>query len=165
MRPIQYNIPLAPLSTFNIGGNASEFVEVKTPDELISIVSWTKEKRKSYKLFAGGSNVVFPDQGIDELVIRVIGGKLGRTDTFVVSDTGVLLADLVDFANNQGLGGTEKLVGIPGTVGGAVVGNAGAYGITISDCLVWVEVWDGKKRKKISWEDYSLLFQHRRGSS
>lgn len=164
---IQKNIPLAPLSTFNIGGNAREFVEVNSPLELMEAVSWARGKNNPYKVFAGGSNVVFPDRGIDAVVIRIIGGSIETKGREMVSDAGVLLSDLVTAANKKGLKGVETLVGIPGTVGGAVVGNAGAYGNTISDYLKHVEVWDGTSAKKLLRKECGFsyresIFKHHR---
>ena len=156
---IQQDVPLAQLSTFNIGGNAHEFVEVKTPEELIEVTTWAKQKDKKYKIFAGGSNVLFPDEGIGALVIRIIGGSIDTVGRKIVSDAGVLLSDLVTHANKKGLKGVEKLVGIPGTVGGAVVGNAGAYGAAISDQSKYVQVWDGKCVKKINKKECGFLYR------
>lgn len=159
MFSIKHNIPLAPFSTFHIGGNARELAEVRSPKDLIEVVSWAKKKNKHYKLFAGGSNVVFPDEGIDGLVIRIMGGSLQRKDRMIVADSGVLLADLVATTNNHGLQGMEKLVGILGTVGGAIVGNAGAYGATITDKLVWVEIWDSINVKRLSRDECRFSYR------
>ena len=156
---IQQDVPLAQLSTFNIGGNAREFIEVKTPEGLIEVTTWAKQKDKKYKIFAGGSNVLFPDEGIDVLVIRIIGGSIKTNNSEIVCDAGVLLSDLVTLENKKGLKGVEKLVGIPGTVGGAVVGNAGAYGAAISDHLKYLQVWDGKCVKKINKKECGFLYR------
>ena len=156
---VQKNVPLASLSTFNIGGKAREFVEVKTPEELVKVVFWAKQKNKKYRIFAGGSNVLFPDEGIGALVIRIIGGSIDTVGRKIVSDAGVLLSDLVTHANKKGLKGVEKLVGIPGTVGGAVVGNSGAYGNTISDHLKYVEVRDGIRVKKINRKECGFSYR------
>lgn len=143
---LKQDVSLAPFSTFAIGGKADYFVSVNSSERLAEILSQVEKSRLKYKLFAGGSNVVFPDEGIDRLVIQVLGGKTVVDGLNVTVDTGVLLSDLIDKAVSSGLSGPESLSGIPGTVGGAVVGNAGAYGREISDVVEKVEVWDGRKR-------------------
>lgn len=149
---IKNNVSLSSLSTFNIGGNAKQFIRVRNPDELLEIVQWAKENNKEYKVFAGGSNVVFPDEGLACLVIQVLGGKMAINENKIISDAGVLLMDVINELIKYGLSGLESLSGIPGTIGGAVVGNAGAYGHSISEVVEKVEIWDGEKK---FWMDNS----------
>ncbi|MEK7552766.1 MAG: UDP-N-acetylmuramate dehydrogenase [Patescibacteria group bacterium] len=141
------NQPLSEYTTFGIGGRAKYLVKVSNPTELLAAVALAKERRWRYQLIAGGSNVVFTDQPFNGLVIRYFaprGPVIIRNRTVLV-EAGVPLGNLIKNAIKFGLAGLETLSGIPGTVGGAVIGNAGAYGQTISDHLTRVEVWDGKK--------------------
>lgn len=141
------NVPLAPLSTFRIGGRADMLCEVTSPEILIAAVHWAKANRVPYRILGSGSNVVFPDTRLKGLLIRVADGKLIFSGTRCTVDAGVLLAEVIDGAIRRGLRGLETLSGIPGTIGGAVVGNAGAYGHSISEVVERVEVWDGSERR------------------
>ncbi len=143
---IRRNIALAPLSTFRIGGRAEYFCSVGKPDELIKAIGFAKKLKLPYKIFAGGSNVVFPDGTLKGLLIRFFGGWLTRKGNIIVADGGVSLARVISSSIGWGLKGLETLSGIPGTLGGAVVGNAGAYGHSISEIVRRVEIWDGKER-------------------
>ncbi len=139
------NVSLSSLSTFNIGGKAKQFIRVSNPDELSEVVQWAKENNLEYEVFAGGSNVVFPDEGLACLVIQVLGGNVQRQENKCMVDAGVLLMDVINEAIKYGLSGLESLSGIPGTIGGAVVGNAGAYGHSISEVVEKAQVFNGEK--------------------
>ncbi|MDO8514054.1 MAG: UDP-N-acetylmuramate dehydrogenase [bacterium] len=130
---IQENIPLAPLTTFQIGGPARYFVDVTTDDEMREALAWAHEKRIKFVVLAGGSNVLIPDDGIDALVIHIAGGMYSFAGNELAADAGCNLLELIQAAGKKGLGGWEKLAGIPGTIGGAVRGNAGAFGPEIKD--------------------------------
>lgn len=143
---LKKNVKLALLSTFGIGGRTQYFCWAKNPSELVEAAKWAKKREMPYRIFAGGSNVVFPDKKIKGLVIRFFGGKikpLGK-DAFL-ADAGVSLQQVINKSISLGLRGIETLSSIPGTIGGAVVGNAGAYGHSISETVDKVEVWDEKK--------------------
>ncbi|TSA46302.1 UDP-N-acetylmuramate dehydrogenase [bacterium] len=138
------NVKLAPLSTFGIGGRAEYFYEAKIPRDLIEAITLAKKLRTPFKVFAGGSNVVFPDGKIKELIIRFRGGKISMKGNMMLADAGVDLADVIKKSIGSGLKGLETLSGIPGTLGGAVVGNAGAYSHSISEVVNRVEILDWK---------------------
>ena len=144
---VRKNVPVAPLSTFHIGSRAALFCEVSSPEDLIEAVKWAKASRIPYKILGSGSNVVFPDTKLKHLLIRIAGGKLQYDSRRCMADAGVLLADVIDGAIRRGLRGLETLSGIPGTIGGAIVGNAGAYGHSISEVVEKVEIWDGRTRR------------------
>ncbi len=146
---IRKNISLASVSTFRIGGKTELFCSVKTPEHFIRAIEWAKENKIPFRVFAGGSNVVFPDEGLKGLLIRFHGGSLRVLKNTIIADAGVPLAKVIAISLQYGLRGLETLSGIPGTVGGATVGNAGAYGHSISEAVRKVEVWDGKKRRWI----------------
>jgi UDP-N-acetylmuramate dehydrogenase len=144
---LRTNVRLALLSTFRIGGRAARFGRVRTPEELIALVGWAKQAGLPCRVFAGGSNIVFPDRTLDGLLVQLSGGKLSFRGTRCVADAGVPLGEVIEQAIRRGLRGLETLSGIPGTIGGAVVGNAGAYGHSISEAIARVEVWDGDRRR------------------
>lgn len=134
----QTNFPLSNITTLGIGGPAKEFVEVKSEDELINEIKSASQK---YLVIGGGSNLLFSDEGFDGLVIKNNISGIEREGNSLKVKAGTRLQELVDLAIDKGLSGLEKLTGIPGTVGGAVYGNAGAYGQIISDHLARVKVF------------------------
>lgn len=133
MLKIKENIPLAPLTTFEIGGPARYLVGVRTEDDIREALAWAKEKGTKFVVLAGGSNVLIPDGGLDALVVRLRGDLYGCKDGIVDSWAGTNLLKTIQAMGAQGFGGWEKLAGIPGTIGGAVRGNAGAFGPEIRD--------------------------------
>lgn len=140
---IKKNVPLAPLSTFRIGGNAEYFCSVKKSDDLIEAIKWAKQQGAPYRILAGGSNIVFPDKKLKGLLIQVVDGNINvRGSRTFITDAGVPLEKVIKKSIASGLKGLEVLSGIPGTVGGAIVGNAGAYGHSISEVVERVEVWE-----------------------
>lgn len=136
MLQIQDNIPLAPLTTFQIGGTARYFVKVKNEGELREALLWARSKGLPHLLLAGGSNVLLPDGIIEALVIHIAMNKWSVSGNVLDAEAGCNLLELIKKAGALGLGGWEKLAGIPGTIGGAVRGNAGAFGTEIKDMLV-----------------------------
>lgn len=142
MRP-QENIALAPYTTFKIGGPARYFVFARTIDELIEALTFAKEKSLPVFVLGGGSNVLIPDEGFDGLVIKIeIKNGITVDGTSVVASAGENWDELVAFCVARGLWGIENLSGIPGTFGGAVVQNIGAYGAALSQVLTLVAVYD-----------------------
>jgi len=147
MIKIKKNIPLAPFSTFKIGGKVKFFCEVRNDSELLEAIRAAKRLKTPYKIIAGGSNIVFPDTRLNCLLIKIKSNKLRFISNKIIVDAGVELGKVIRFAIKHGLKGLETLSGIPGTIGGAIAGNAGAYGHSISEVIEKVEILDdGKKR-------------------
>lgn len=141
------NYPLKNITTLGIGGPAKKFVVVKTEQDLIEALQYAKENNLQYLIVGGSSNLLVADEGVDSLVIKneITGITASKTsfDSFqVYVKSGTLLQNLVDYSINQGLSGLQKLAGIPGTVGGAIYGNAGAYGQSVSDHLITIKAFD-----------------------
>lgn len=139
MLNIQENIPLAQKTTFQIGGDARNFVEVKDEHELKEALLWARSKEVPHVILAGGSNVLVPDDGVDALVIHIASSVSSTSGTVLTAQAGCTLLQLIRNSAVLGLGGWEKLAGIPGTLGGAVRGNAGAFGTEIKDVLQSVQ--------------------------
>ncbi len=162
---------VANLTTFGLGGDCQEIILVTEPAELLAAVTKLQQLKTPYRLIAGGSNVVWQDAPFSGVVIKYEAtGKLGRNVVVagqqVVCDSSVCLMDLISLAIKNNLAGLESLSGIPGTVGGALVGNAGAYGQGISDNLISVEIWDGKKvrtvgKNKCQFKYRDSIFKHK----
>ncbi len=135
---IQEHVPLAPLTTFGIGGPALHFCGVKSEDDVREALAWAKKFNLPHVVLAGGSNVLIPDEGIKALVMHMEGDSFAFTDGELSADAGCNLLTLIRTASDEGYGGWEALAGIPGTIGGAVRGNAGAFGMEIKDVLISV---------------------------
>lgn len=103
-------------------------------------MSEAEKLKVSYKIIGGGSNVVFPDQNLSCFLIKIASNNLSISGNKITADAGAPLSRVIMTANSHGLRGLETLAGIPGTVGGAIVGNAGAYGHSISEVMEKVEV-------------------------
>lgn len=130
------NFPLSQVTTLGIGGPAKKFVVVRDEKNLIEVVDWANENNIPYLIIGGGSNLLVADEGVDKLVIKnEIEGITKHQVRWLKAKSGTPLKYLIDYSIAHELSGLQKLTGIPGTVGGAVFGNAGAYGQTISDYL------------------------------
>lgn len=156
---IQKDVDLSSLSTFGIGGKITEYVQVSSPEEIIEVLQWIKKEKKTYYIFAGGSNVVFPDAGLVGVGVQIKSGKYAEKMRELTFDAGFGLSDAVNYMTKNGLQGIETLAGIPGTVGGAIVGNAGAYGHSIAEVISKVEIWDGKIRRWLSREECQFTYR------
>lgn len=139
------NKSLKTFSTFGVGGRAKYFTTARNAEEFLNVLKYAQKNKIPIRVFGGGSNVVFGDGTLNYFFIRFFGGRIKFDKNTVVADAGVLLADVVKRSVKRGLAGLEKLAGIPGTLGGAVYGNAGAFGTSIGDVVNRIEIWDGKK--------------------
>ena len=130
---IKENEILANYSTFKIGGPAKYFTVVKSKEELIEAIDFAKKKNSRFFVFGGGSNILFRDQGYDGLVVKIQIQDIRTQNSEVIAAAGLPFSKLIIESINAGLTGLEWATGIPGTVGGAAAGNAGAYGHSISE--------------------------------
>jgi len=129
-------------TTFGIGGPADLFYEVKTREELIKVVRLARKLKISYLILGEGSNLLVSDKGIRGLVIKVQSSRFKVQNEKVDAEAGAPLAKLVETAAKYSLSGLEICLGIPGTVGGAVVGNVGTADQWIGNLIEEVEVLD-----------------------
>ena len=165
---IERNKDLTSYTTFGINGQAEYFSVVSSPTQFFEVLAWAEKMNVRWRLFAGGSNLVLPSARISGLVLRMYGGRIRKKNaTTLLVDAGVPLAKVVDVSIRLGLEGLERLSGIPGTVGGAIVGNAGAYGCSIGERVVRVLAWNGKsetwfERKECGFEYRESIFKHGR---
>ena len=140
---------MSKITTLQIGGPAKDFRIVHTEQELLDLI----KNNPDFLIIGGGSNLLVSDEGIDKLVIRnkiqgISTSQESGPTCEVMVKSGTSLQDLVDFTIAHELAGLQKLTGIPGTVGGAVYGNAGAYGQTISDNLIKVVILSERSESK-----------------
>lgn len=135
--------PLAKLTTFRVGGNAQWLALPKTPDQLKAALVWSRAEGRSVTLLGAGSNLLISDRGLPGLVICTRALRHSVFDLAsgsVIAAAGEPWSSLAWKAARHGLKGFEWTIGIPGTVGGAVVMNAGAHGSETADILVNAEV-------------------------
>ena len=137
---IRENVRLAPYTTFNIGGEAKYFLEVEEREQLIEAIEVSKENNIPFFILGKGSNLLISDEGFNGLVIKVNFKKINVEGERVVCGAGVLLNKLVKRLTEESLLDLEWAIGIPGTVGGAIRGNAGAFGGSMIDNILEVEV-------------------------
>ena len=126
-------VPLSRYTRFGIGGPAHIFAETGDVEAFIAAMNVARSSGLDFVVIGGGTNLIVSDEGFAGIVLRFISSRLMSAGNRVVSDAGVVLQDLVDFSIERGLKGLETLSGIPGWVGAAVYGNAGAYGHAISE--------------------------------
>lgn len=141
MNKLLKNINLAKYSWFQVGGNAEYFFE---PENLEELQNFLKNNDKNITIIGGGSNLLIRDGGIDGVVILLKNNfqNIELKDNILIADCGTLNSKLYNFAKNNNIGGYEFLGTIPGTLGGAIRGNAGCYGSEIKDFLISVEAID-----------------------
>jgi UDP-N-acetylmuramate dehydrogenase len=130
-------VPLAPYTTFKVGGPADWLVETRNGDQIVTALRLAHGAGIPVTLLGGGSNVLISDAGVRGLVIRTRGGEVRQVDAGLVrADAAVTINSLVRWAINHGCGGLEAWAGTPGTVGGALFGNAHFSGRLIGDLVV-----------------------------
>ncbi len=139
---IKKSIDLSRLTTFGIGGNSEYFTTIESKKNLVHAMEFAEANNLEYYILAGGSNILFSDDGFKGIIIHMAINCINACKENIVIGSGAKLSDLVLVAKNNSLTGVEKFVGIPGTVGGAVRGNAGAFGLEIADVLESVTVYD-----------------------
>lgn len=132
---IKEHVVLRDYNTFHVGGVADYFLEVKTIEELVRAVKVTLDYKIPYFILGNGSNILISDYGFPGLIIRNLTSSIAvlKEKSQIIVDSGVSLARLILTAASNDLSGIEFIYGVPGTVGGAVYGNAGAYGWAIGD--------------------------------
>jgi UDP-N-acetylmuramate dehydrogenase len=134
---IRENEPLAPYTWFRLGGPAEFFAEPTSQDELSELVQRCRDEELPVRILGGGSNLLVRDKGVPGLVIHLAApafSEIKHQDNVITAGGGVKLGHLISTAAREGLAGLEHLVGIPGTVGGALRGNAGTENHDIGQC-------------------------------
>ena len=137
--------PLSRHTRFGIGGPAALFAECESEEGFAAAMRAARSSGVALTVIGGGSNLVVSDAGFDGLVVRYRGEEMEAEGQVVRVGAGVELQALVDFTIERGLKGLETMTGIPGWVGAAIYGNAGAYGHSISERVHRVRFWDGER--------------------
>ncbi len=162
---ITSNVLLAPFTTLGIGGEARVFIDVASEEDLYIALVYAREKNLPLRVLGAGSNILVPDDGVAGIVIRLAFREIFFQEyddgEFLVASAGALWEDVVDSATSRGLFGIENLAGIPGTLGGAVVQNIGAYGAEVSDVFEYADVIDKNtgEMKRITHADADFSYR------
>jgi UDP-N-acetylmuramate dehydrogenase len=162
---IKPNALLSAYTTFQLGGPCNYLIECATPDELIQTVQKLKKENTPFLLIGGGSNLVVSDHGLNTTVIRYVSPTplIERKGNDITVSASTILDDLALFCVDEGLEGLNYTTGIPGTVGGAVIGNAGAWGKQVGDVLKSALVLDDQGKTKTVGPDYfAFSYRHSR---
>jgi UDP-N-acetylmuramate dehydrogenase len=140
---IKRNISLKNLTTFKIGGRAKYFTEIVSKKQLIQVLRWVNKKKLPFFVLGNGSNVLFKDDNYSGLVIKLNNSTINcHQNKTLTLGAGVYLPELLQKCVKNEWGGLEWAAGIPGTIGGAVYGNAGAFGHEIKDRVIRVTTID-----------------------
>lgn len=159
------NEPLSKHTTLGIGGNADYFVEAENEEQLTLLLKFINENKIKFFIIGGGSNILFSDDGFRGIIIK-LGGKFYKYEIIenkVVCGSAVSLSCLAMQTAQKGLSGLEYLSAIPGTVGGAVFGNAGLTNYTIANVVDKLEVLDYLGNKKILTKN-DIKFEYRKSN-
>ena len=162
--PFRENEPLAAHCTFKIGGPAQLFVQPQTEQQLCSAVALCKEQAVRYYLLGNGSNILFADEGFAGVVIDIsaLGSDIAVEGNTLTAGAGVRLAALCRAALEHGLSGLEFAYGIPGSVGGGVFMNAGAYDHSLEEVVSKSRFYDPKSRTfgEYKGKDHCFSYRH-----
>jgi UDP-N-acetylmuramate dehydrogenase len=143
------NASLARHTRFEIGGPARVLADASTETALMETLAAIRESGWRHTIIGGGTNLIVADEGFDGAVVRYVAKSIAIEGSTVRVEAGAVLQDLVDATIARGLRGLETMTGIPGWVGGAIYGNAGAYGHSIHERVVSVRFWDGSATREI----------------
>ena len=165
---LRHNVPLAPMTTLGIGGNARYFVKAETESQIADAVHFAGENDLDLFVLGGGSNVLISDQGVDGLVLQVAIKGMEHSETESTQDTSLITAGageewdaFVAHCVGHGLAGVECLSGIPGFVGGTPVQNVGAYGQEVAETIFSVRCFDRKTCDFVTLSNTDCGFTYR----
>ena len=162
---IKYNEPLSLHTTMRVGGEAKVFIEVDSVSKIVDVIKYARENNINYCVIGNGSNLLFTDEGFDGIVLKV-GAAFSEIEMLennrIKVSGGFQLIKLAYFAKDNGLTGMEFAAGIPGTIGGAVRMNAGAYGSEMINVVESVEYLDTNtfERHIITNEECDFSYRH-----
>lgn len=158
--------PLAPYTWLRVGGPAQYFIEPRHPEQLVEVVKCCHAEQIPVRVLGGGSNLLVRDDGVSGVVLKLSGDAFAHVEvkgTTVTAGAGALLSQLISQSVKAELAGLEVLAGIPGTVGGALRGNAGGRSGDIGQFVKSVKVLTVKGEVFTRMED-ELLFSYRQSS-
>ena len=160
------NEPMSMHTTFRIGGPARYFAIVNSEEDLIKTIKLVREENQEYFVLGNGSNILVSDKGFDGVVLQLSGefDTIHLSGNNIIAGSGLLLSQVARTALDNSLAGLEFASGIPGTIGGAIVMNAGAYGSEMKDVvkavrILWLEP-DEPTIETLTLDDLKLSYRH-----
>ena len=159
---VRRDAPLSAYTRFGLGGPASVLADATTEAALCQVIDLVRSEVLPFVVIGGGSNLVCADSGYRGVVIRYTASAIAVEGTTVTVDSGAELQTLVDFSIDNGLSGVHTMTGIPGWVGGAVYGNAGAYGRSTHETIRSVRFFDGESTREFNNEECGFRYRHSR---
>ncbi len=157
------NESLKNYTTFKIGGSCKILISVDSEKSISQIISFCNKKNIKYAIIGNGSNILVSDLGYDGIIMYV-GKHFSKVnlleDNIIECQSGITLSKLCSFSLENNLSGLEFAWGIPGTAGGAVYMNAGAYGGEMSDVVEEVTFFDGEKFKTLRKDELNFSYRH-----
>jgi len=161
--PLQQDLSLRVYSRFRIGGTADFFFEASSSAELVKAVHIARECSLPYYVIGAGCNLLFDDEGFRGLIIKngTRGLTLNKEEGEIEAWSGTSLEEMIQICLNEGLSGFEALAGIPGSIGGAVFSNAGAFGECIGNFLKEAFLLDEEGEElRVKREYFSFDYRH-----
>lgn len=173
LRDFQRDVSLKEQINFKLGGNAKYFFVAKTKEKIIEAVKLAREENIPFYILGGGANLLVADEGYNGLVIKIQNSKAtlrGASNkiqnSIITVEAGTLLADMVEAAADASLSGLEWATGIPGEVGGAIYGNAQAFGENMAGIIKEVEAFDANdlivkkfNKKECGYSEKTSIFK------
>jgi UDP-N-acetylmuramate dehydrogenase len=151
--------PLSRYTRFAIGGPADIYAETADVTAFLRALEVSRSSGLASMVMGGGTNLIVSDAGYRGVMLRFVARSISAAGECVTADAGAELQDLVDFTTARGLAGLETLAGIPGSVGAAVYGNAGAYGHSISERVRRVRFFDGRQVRELDNPDCEFHYR------
>lgn len=158
---VKENVDLKSYNTYKVSTMSKYLIDVKSEELLVNLIKYLKENNINYFILGNGSNVVFPNEPFDGVIIKLNGlNAIDIDDDEVYVGAGVMLPKLVNETVNNCLCGLEWAAGIPGTLGGAVVGNAGAYLSEIFSFIEEIRVLENDEIKTLKKDDVKYSYRY-----
>lgn len=156
---IEYDAPLNRYARFGVGGPADVLLDAASEEAFARALEAVRGLGVPWTVIGGGTNLIVADEGYRGAVLRYTADSIIAEATRVRAEAGAILQDLVDFTIEHGLAGIQTMTGIPGWVGGAVYGNAGAYGRSINQSIAAVRFFDGQRVRSFTNQECGFSYR------
>lgn len=162
LRDLKEYFPMSRLCMAGVGGVARYFCLIRDTDDLIELLRWCGDLSLPVQIIGTGANTLLPDEDFDGMLIRLATDHISFDGDEVYVDAGMPIVTFIEKCAEQNLGGLEDLSGVPGTIGGAIVGNAGAHRQSFSDRVIAVDVLtrDGEVKEMLPAKDFAFAYRH-----
>ena len=156
---VKTNEPLAKYSNFRLGGSAQFFLDLKNQAELILAVDLAQKNQIDFFVLGGGSNILISDEGFAGLVLRMVNRQVIVQDNLIIAEAGAMTSGLARTSATAGLAGLTWAIGLPGTIGGAVRGNAGCFGGEMKDVVKKVTILKNKEIIELTNQELNFAYR------